>query len=167
MTVTELPQQDDTDEQDDPREELDLRPNGTVHVWLEGVKHRLRRPRLREFRHLRESFQDAADEIQALAEEAQQFHERQVARLEQRRQEDPDSRLTAEEKLEDRRLSRKLTEQTEELMLGWWADVFATLTPDGHHQPDPDDLPPWLGSTQAAGKLIGHWRAVPSRSGGR
>lgn len=155
------------DEQD-VQEGLDLRANGTVHLWLDGEKHRLRRPRAREFRKLREMFQEIADEITDMSEEAGEFERRLITRLEQARETDPAARPTAEERAEDRQIGRRMTERTETLMFGWWSGVLAELRVETSKPiPDPDDMPPWLGTIPSANSIIAHWRAVPSLSGGR
>jgi hypothetical protein len=168
MTDTQSPPVEVDDDAPEDKEGMDLRPNGTVHLWIEGQKFRLRRPRAGEFRKLREMFQEVADEITDLSETAGEFERRLVERLEEARRTDPAARPTAEERQQDRTMSREMTERTETLMFGWWQGVLAELRVNtGHPIPDPDDMPPWLGAIPSANMIIGHWRAVPSLSGGR
>lgn len=176
-----VPDAEEPDELDAVREGLDLRPNGTVRLYIDGNRYRLRRPRAREFRRLRESFQEVADEISDLSDEQDEWARSLAERVDGRRRDDPNAGQTPAERRENRVRGRRLTEQVEQLMFGWWAEVVEVLEVDNRTpvlaEPDewPDDepfdsfadLPMWMGTVPSANKIIAHWRSTPSLSGGR
>lgn len=170
----------DEDDIDETKEGLDLRDNGTVRLYLDGTRYRLRRPRAREFRRLREAFQEAADEISDLSDDHEAWKRTLDDAVDKRRADDPRATMTPEERKENRERGRQQTEQVERLMFEWWAEVIEVLEADGRTPvlPVPDDtdsatfdrfaeMPMWMGTVPSAGRIIGHWRAVPSPSGGR
>ena len=149
------------------KEGIDLRPDGGVHLWLDGTKHRLRRPRAREVRKLREELEDRLDTINSAADEAARWAEALQARGDEREQNDQ-PRITDTERAEDRRQGRALRDLTENELAGWWLSVVATLAvTDNGTAPtlDADDMPLWLASVQQASAVLDHWRTNPSLSG--
>ena len=150
-----------------PKEGIDLRPDGGVHVWLDGTKHRLRRPRGREFRKLREELEDRLDAINVAADESAAWSDR-LQQLGDEREEKGEPRITGEERGEDRRRGRELRDLTESEMAGWWASVITTLAVESSKAEDvqdADDMPPWLISPGQATTVLDHWRSAPSLSG--
>lgn len=159
------------DDEELPREGIDLRANGTIHLWIDGTKYRIRRPRLREFRRIREDYQEALDLITAASNENDLWEKDLVDRVAERRKVDPSAGMTWEERAEDQKRGRELTETVERAMLGWWVVVLEVLGHDGNPPLDAEDptsdLTPWLGNSVIANKAIGHWRSAPSLSGVR
>lgn len=156
----------DEDEFDPEREGLVLRPNGTIRLWIANQAFRLRRPRAREFRRLRESYQDAMDAIADEGDRVDALDDAAKAALQRRKAEDPAALATPEERRDMRMRGRQFTQFTEDTMTTWWAEVIEVLEVDGK-TPDPEDMPAWVGVVPAANKLINHWRSVPSPSGVR
>ena len=150
---------------ENPKEGIDLRPDGGVHLWLDGTKHRLRRVRPREFRKLREELEDRLDSINIASDDAAKWSEALFARGAER-EERGEPRITDEERAEDRRRGRELRNLMEDELAGWWTSVVATLAVgDGDVTLDTEDLPPWLITTQQANDVLNHWRTNPSLSG--
>lgn len=155
----------DFDKIDGFKEGIDLRPNGGIHLWIDDEKFRFRRPRAREFRKLREAFQDIADELDEIAIENQRWADDLNRDLDAREKASGERRMTAAEKKEDRTRSRQVTELTEDRMVEWWQLVASTLCE--RDLPDAEELPVWMGVLSSANEMIGHWRTVPSLSGAR
>ena len=145
------------------KEGIDLRPDGGVHLWLDGTKHRLRRPRGREFRKLREELQDHLDVINETSDENLTWSQALLDRGDEREARG-EPRITSEERAEDRRRGRAMRDMTENLLRGWWLSVIATLAVEARDV-DAEDLPPWLTGPAQAMLLLEHWRSVPSLSG--
>lgn len=185
-----LPPDDDELEWEVAKEGLALNANGTIHLWIDGTKRRLRRPRLREFRSIREAFQEATDAISVESDRADQWEKEITETVRLRRETNPAANLTLQERQEDQRRGRSLADFIEREMLGWWVHVIDTLghehnaplewehvgdcqDPDGQHDHRNCEkdrtigLTPWLASTKTANTVINHWRAAPSLSGVR
>lgn len=148
--------------ENDGREGIELLNSGAIRVWIDGTEYRLRRPRVREFRALRELLQDATEEITAAAEHAQERQAEIHAEADKR----DDKSSTADERAMVRKLGRDLTERREELLLSWWVAVGEKLC-DGRAWPEVDDMPAWMGATESSTEIVTHWRSVPSLSGVR
>ena len=181
--LTAVPDADDGDELADVKEGLDLRDNGTIRLYIDGDRYRLRRPRAREFRRLREAYQEASDAISDESDVVEAWSRELRANIDKRRAEDPTATQTPEERREDRKRGRQLTEFVETTMFGWWAEVIEVLESDGRtpilaNEPGPSgealedhdpfaNLPMWMGTVPSANTVLAHWRAVPSLSGAR
>lgn len=172
--MTDAPAPPVADQDDDeqlPEEGLDLRANGTIHLWIDGRKFRIRRPRLREFRRIREDYQERLDRIAEESARHDVWEKDLIDRVGERRKSDPAAGMTADERAEDQKRGRELTETIEREMLGWWVEVLDVLGHDANPRLDDDDptgdLTPWLGNSTVANRAIGHWRSAPSLSGVR
>lgn len=172
-------------EPEDALEGLDLRDNGTIRLYIDGARYRLRRPRAREYRRLRESYQEAQDDISDRSDETEEWSQELLATIAKRREADPKAGRTPDERREDRKRGRELTDFVERTMFAWWAEVIEVLgeegrTPvltEGPSDDDDDgdtvefdafaDLPMWMGTVPAANSVLNHWRSVPSLSGAR
>ena len=154
------------DEQDSqPKEGLDLRPDGGVHLWLDGRKIRLRRPRGREFRRIREELQDGLDEINAENEKHAAWLDAVDAHGDERKAAGEPT-MTPEERAENIRRGREIRDFTENVLVRWWVVVVETLAVEGTTL-EAEDLPIWLADQGEAVRMLDHWRAVPSLSGVR
>lgn len=148
-------------------EGLDLRKDGTVFLHVdkptgEGTDLvRLRRPKMRELKELRQAEWDVSDEVLGWID----TNNKVVIDLRLEAAEKPDDReLAVRIRNENIRINRESATINEDLRLRWAADVVEMLN---GRELDPADLPPWMGSTQFASDLIGHWFAVPTRRGGQ
>ena len=158
-----------SDESENPREGMDLRPDGGIHLWLDGTKYRLRRPRGREFRKLREELQDHLDVINALVDDTMRWAAEIIDKPDAETGTGTESsKLLAqhspEARAEDRRRTRAIRDQTEESLRSWYASVVSTLSVNDA-EIDADDLPAWTSDTAEALAIIDHWRSRPSLSG--
>lgn len=157
----------DTDiEQDDNehREGVQLKPSGAIVVYLDGEPHRLRRPRMREYRRLREKLQEAMDDMADLADEHDEW-QRALNTRSEARDVAGEPTVTADERAEQRKRGIALRDNRESFMLSWWLEVGRTLTdkwPD-----DVDDLAVWMGESASSASILNHWRNLPSLSGTR
>lgn len=147
------------------REGIELLSSGAIRVWIDGSEHKLRRPRVREFRQLRETLQDALDDISALADEVDRAQRAMADEVDDRVEKGGDS-LTLEERKANRDRGRELTTRREELLLAWWAKVGELLC-ESTAWPVVDEMPVWMGATESSTELVTHWRSVPSLSGVR
>lgn len=174
-----VPDDPEADDLADVKEGLDLRANGTIRLYIDGERYRLRRPRAREFRRLREAYQEASDAISDESDDVEAWSRDLRATQEKRRAADPLAPAqTPEERREDRKRGRQLTEFVETTMFAWWAEVIEVLESDGRTPviADPGEdhdgdrfanLPMWMGTVPSANTVLAHWRAVPSLSGAR
>lgn len=165
-------------------EGIEFRDDGTIAAVIEGQVHRLRRPKIREFRQLVEAARDIQDQVTVRAQELQAVLERIRAEqqtidaeaeaddgddLDEReaRSADRGQRL-GKLRVRDREESSQFSDWQDELWSGWLVDTFGLLadTPLADEGETLDDgLPVWLLSRDLPPKMIGHWRTVPSHSG--
>lgn len=136
---------------------LDLRPDGTIAVWLpDGTEVVWRRPTLGEFRGWRLGLSQLTEANARAAMQAADAERADAA----------DEKLTTEERTlrsEERRAEVDVA--AEDRTIGWWAAVFKALADD---PPDPDDWPPFmLFGTNTMSRCLVHWRAVPLAPGAR
>lgn len=134
---------------------FELVSNGTARLMIDGEVWRLRRPKVGEFRKLRELLHERDDErLRRIA--SQENHEKPAEDASQ------DEKLAYTLALAQR--SRVLQEEVEDLDLNWTAQALTILA---DHQPPPiDDWPSGMGSSEFIQQLLTHWRSVPLRSGG-
>lgn len=114
--------------------------NGTVRIVLDGNVIRLRRPKVAEFRRIRENLDEVNDEIRrhadALSEESMRLSD-EVAELaggadKSLSELDSETRQAIRKmRAEGDRLSRDFRDLQEDLRYQWFHDVVATLSQDG------------------------------------
>lgn len=154
--------------------------NGTVRLTVGGKLYRLRRPKMGEFRQLREAIQEVNDEIEAKARALQHeatLIDRQVLELlglpadadgEAVADAERQLPMVAEEitklRSEARQHGRQFTDEAEAARLGWAHQVLLTLSQDG--APALEDLEPWMATARWWASLLAHWQSVPLGLGG-
>lgn len=153
-------------------EGLELHKDGTITlvVDLDDAKTkriRLRRPKMKELRRLRETEWEIAAEIQSFTvsdrEKLQAFREEHGIDLT-----DPTTMVglpvavLAEYNAAQTDLNQKGTTFAESLRGPWAVETIAVL---GAVEVEEDDLPPWCFGPEFAAHLLGHWLAVPTRRG--
>lgn len=150
---------------------VDFRPTGGLHVVVDGVKRRLRTPRMRDYRHLYELWREEAERLEEASEELQVFLTELLA-VGDEREKAGQPRITEAERARDRELGRKVRVATEEAALRWWVETIRTLgVNDADRRLDDDDpagdLPVFMAGAESVNQALNHWRSVPSRSGAR
>lgn len=167
MTEAAAPVPDDLDVEDSPielpeeakqRQGFELHKNGTVTVFMNEERAVLRRPKVGEFRLLREKLEQAADEQGELALQID------ADTAEQR------ERMTAKtDSQEDRRFvikrQRELRDVADRGYVDWMAEALQLL--GSGVAVNGDDLPQWMATSGAVTQLVKHWQAVPSPRGVR
>lgn len=141
-------------------EGLELHDNGTITAVLDGERFQLRRPRVGEFRKLREVLHESQDHLHELADEVKAAGQSLASA--QTADNDAESlRLLSEV----RRLNRRYDIANEDANMGWMHEAFAMLAdkPIGAN----DDLPLWMADGSTITTLIEHWRTVPLARGVR
>jgi hypothetical protein len=164
--ATSPPPVGDPDGYSDPKEGLDLRDDGGANLWIEGTRIRLRRPRGRDYRYLREALQDVIDQLNTRLED-DALADLAVDRLKDERALAGQPALTSEERLAARQRNVDRNELEEKLLAEWWLDVIRALAVNPPLNLDADDLAPWMPETTPCYLLLGHWRTIPSLSGGQ
>lgn len=143
---------------------------GWARITIAGpdgaATYRLRRPLFGELRRLRVALQGVQD---TLAEAAANLAGEQV-RLNQlaaaaadEAQEPPDDDEFTELRDTIRAASRRLLDDSDDLRLHWWQQVFDLLGVDG--TPDEDEWPGWVADPQMPAKIMEHWRSAPLARG--
>ncbi len=134
---------------------FDLSSDGTILLHIDNERWRLRRPKLGEYRKIREWLRENEDEHRAI-----------IAGIavvdrpgEDATQDDKTAYLT-----NVTARSRDITDRTEAMNVAWVAKVIGMLS--DKDAPDVDDLPAGCQSGEFVGSLVEHWRSVPLRSGG-
>jgi hypothetical protein len=152
---------------DDEETYVDFRPTGGLHVVVDGVKRRLRTPRMRDYRHLYELWREEAETLEEASEELQTFLTELLAAGDER-ETAGQPRITEAERARDRELGRKIRVATEDAALRWWAEAIRTLgVTETDRTVDADDLPVFTSTSDSVNQVLNHWRSVPSRSGAR
>lgn len=177
-----MPEPEDATQTDaeEPKEGLDLRDTGNIHLWVEGKQYKLRRVRGREFRRLREAWHEMLDGLTVSQAENQAWladiQEKAVTRASEGQ-----PLMTDDERVENVRRGREQQAEADRAVIGWWIEVVEVLGTDnaldkligpkddeGNRPPDAwEDMPPWLSSIATGTKVLEHWRSVPSLSGVR
>lgn len=174
MSDDETPEVDDPDvpieevapEPDEPEEVVQLVRTGWVRFLWADRRLRLRRPYFGEIKQLRLSLEDVTDSIVTHSEEVQvralemADREREIAEDETMSNAERFGARTAL-KTESKRLSRELTVRSEEMRLGWWAEVFDVLAVDSAEVPETDQLPGWIVDVSLPQRILNHWRSAP------
>jgi hypothetical protein len=126
---------------------FDPQPNGTIKFVIDGALHTLRRPKIKEFRNLREVLADiGANSIEDVEEAAAAVEKGEA----------PPS-LRDEAKRQER----------EDELLEWWQLVFKTLNSDDKPFPSNDELPMWLFDGEIIPTVLKTWLSVPPRLGAK
>lgn len=180
---------DDTTTTEPRGDDLTLLPNGMIRLVFDDREILLRRPTIGELRARRESLHLLNDELARRAAEAQAVDEARrriaaskVEKVSARIEEALDAdeldeaaveRLYAEKATilsetsqADRTSGRDLNDWIEARRLSWAAATISGLALGGDVGLGEDELPSWITDAGFAPKVIGHWRTVPSRSGG-
>lgn len=174
---------------DTPRgDDVLLLPNGMVRLVFDDREIMLARPTIGVLRERREALHTLNDETsrRAAAEQGENEARRRIASVQiERISAKIDEALDADDldeeaieglyadkaqilnrvSQEDRTTARAFNDWVERQRLEWAAGTISALA-IGNGDVAPDDLPSWLTDAQFAPKIIGHWRTVPSRSGG-
>lgn len=149
-----------------PKEGLDFRGDGTIHVWIDGTNYPLRRPKGREFRQLRESLQAKVDDINdRLVPEGNRIKAELLAAIEQRVKDGGSGEMTPEETRRDRDEGRRINDERERVGGSWWLDLIDML--GDRNGLEYEDLPAWMLDVEDVFIIVLHWRSIPSLSGGR
>lgn len=148
---------------DGPKEGIDLRPNGSVDIWLDGRRLHLRNPRMRQYRKIRLAWRDALDEMSDRLQEDAAHIEVMAKARDERAEGGGDSRLTPEERAEDRRRGRETAEFREERCIAMWSLIVSELS--DRSLGDEDDLPAFMVDMDGITDTVNHWQTVPSLFG--
>jgi len=119
--------------------------NGEVRLTIDAEKYKWKRPKAKEYRHIKHEFT-------RIGREAQE-------RLKDIKEDDVDTLAEIEDQLADD-LEGLLREVNDSLFVG-----------QNGKQPDsikalPDDLPIWLSTTDFMGSVFKHWQEVPYQAPG-
>lgn len=162
---------EEPDDDDEAPSFLDFRKTGGIHLVLEGTKHRLRSPRMRDYRHLIGLWREEAEILEETSQGLQAFLEATDEDMKARAEAGEDNRSAEERaawRAKNRELGTAIREATEAAGNRWWGHVVGTLgVTDTDKAVDIEDLPVFLASVDLVNRTLSHWRSVPSRSGGR
>lgn len=139
-------------------EGVDLAPDGTVLLHVDGEVYRLRRPKVGEYRKLKERRSIVQDEALANLQKAAAAEPPPV-------KDEKDTAASLERALQQRTLQRAAGDANEQLERDWFAEVADMLC--DRELPPQDEWPNWLGQADLAASLFQHWRTVPLASGAR
>jgi hypothetical protein len=157
--------EDDTEPADDETgDRVDYVRTGIIRVWIDGERYRLRRPFFGEFKRFRLAVEDMNDEIDDLSQKSIALGQQITAEAEtQDRAKDPEGYAAwrVDSRRRQREVGRNLTDTAEQLRIGWWEDVWATLALDER----PPDWPSWITNPELPNRILTHWRMVPSGRG--
>lgn len=133
----------------------ELNKDGTITLTIANERHRLRRPKLGEFRDLRDALRQRDDDrLRVIAKHPPADELAEGA--------------SDEEKLEHvlaiNARSRAINDAVQELNVAWVKLVLDTL--GAGDAPESDDWPSGSDDSNFIEQLMAHWRAVPLRSGG-
>lgn len=156
----------DADPEDgEPVERIQLVHTGLIRVWVAGERFRLRRPFMGEFKRLRLALEDIGEEVNDQRLVAERAGRDVIADMNAWNAQDPtpDPDATAEHERGLRAKSRAtavaFNDAVDEARIGWWRDVFATLSLDG--APAEDRWPSWALDAQLPQQIVTHWRSTP------
>lgn len=138
-------------------EGYEFHKDGTATLHLEGRRYALRRPRLGEFKVLREAYHEVQDRSDQLREEAGAAS----AALRVAIEADPtgEDDATRAATVHAKATSRRVTMAIEHLAVDWLRQTHELL---GDHKLPPDDeLPPWMEEGANISDLFTHWRTRP------
>lgn len=137
---------------------ITFRDNGSVSLHINGSETRLRPALLEDYKDLVSLWRDATDELRVLSDEAMAWsNDLQAVLAKEERIPTPDERA------EDVKRGREISDRTDELALLWWEQAITRMAP-------PETVPvlaPWMVDPTNITQVIEHWRTRPSRSGAR
>lgn len=136
---------------------FDLRPDGTILLHVDNDRWRLRRPKLGEFRKLREALQERDDQALRLTSA-------RVASLPDKLPDDASQADKEERAVSVKQASRDFEESIRSLNVAWLANALTMLADST--PPEPDDWPSGADEPDTIAQIVQHWRSVPLRSGG-
>lgn len=128
--------------------------DGTVRLFVDGDTIKLRRPKVGEFRKLRERAYEVADA---------KLNNLRDAVIEAPAQDAPQAERLAHT-MESRKANREMKAANEVLDQEWMAEAVDMLG-DKALPEARDDWPVWLGSAALATQLFEHWQSVPPARG--
>ena len=145
-------------EDDEPREGITYRDNGSVSLHVAGTEIRLRPALLDDYSELVGLWRESTDDLRFLSDTAVAWSNELQAALEK------EERLpTADERTLDVKYGREITDRTDELVVAWWRAAIGRMAP-------PETVPvfaAWMVDPAHITATIDWWRTRPSRSGGR
>lgn len=141
-----------------PEDSFELLVDGRVSVVVDGEEWLLRRPKIGEFRKLRERIWETQDQKVIITD---RFRKEAKAKAEELAKADEMTRT-----IESQRFGHRLTADLEELNEQWVREAFDLLA--ARPAPEAIDIwPTWLRESDFIGSLLEHWRAVPLARGAR
>lgn len=145
---------------------FEMRKDGKCVLTVRGETHRFRRPRLGEFRELREKLYERDDESLRLTAA---LNDSVRARDDDAKPDDAAERSQSErlqESLEAKKALRDLDRAVSALTEAWMVDALELLKEDEDAEiPPPDDWPPEMAETSFVAELVNHWRHRPLAPG--
>lgn len=148
---------------------FEMRKDGKCVLTVRGETYRFRRPRLGEFRELREKLYERDDEsLRLTAELNDRVRERDAAanaaNTDDAEEKSQTERLQAS--LEAKKALRDLDRSVSALTEAWMVEALETLKEDEDAElPGPDDWPPEMAETSFVAELVNHWRHRPLAPG--
>jgi hypothetical protein len=184
----EAPEADDrTLGRDFEAEGYDPRKDGTVILKLDGVRYRLRRPKYKELREIREAAVHNADDAREVRLEIEARMDALVAPLRERVEEfqsipdgeaTPEQQADAAQTLADlaavvesddyRKMQAELVAHRhagDDTMMEWFYEEILVRLADKRVRIGWDDLPPFAKEQTFIQELLAHWSTVPRRPG--
>lgn len=116
--------------------------DGRIRFTMDGTDYVLRRPKIKEFRTIREQLMDLAKKAGATDEEAE---------------------AVAKGKTAD--VDRDLWTEREDELLSWYAEVFAMLEEKAQPLPGVEDAPTWLLGRGIMTEMMQAWLNRPAPPG--
>lgn len=137
---------------------------GRVRIWFDDYTTTLRRPRIGQFKRLREDYGETNERLQALKPELDELREQS--------QDIPDDDPSAH-----RLIQSKLGEiqDRQRIIVAQWVAKAVQILGDPHlpdsvrsedGSVDVDELPMWFGHSLMPSRFLNHWRDVPLAPGG-
>lgn len=114
--------------------------DGRVKMTIDGTKYVLKRPKIKEFRLIRESLIDVARDAGASEEQT-------------------------EELARSGKLDAAIITEREDELFKWWTLVFDTLEEKGQSLPPTDELPVWILGPNIVPEMMNAWLNRPARPG--
>lgn len=153
-----------------PDEAFDLINNGTARIFVDGTAYGLRRPKVGEYKKLRELLHDTQDDIQARLLEDDEPKKLTKKKGGAKAAATDEVEAVVDDALakvrEARRLTRELNDFAESKYQDWIEEAVRMLG-DKPLPPDRDNWPLFTTSHEFIAKLIEHWRSVPLALGGK
>lgn len=153
---------------DDGNDGFEMRDDGKCLLTVRGETYRFRRPRLGEFRDLREKLYERDDEaLRVTAAFNDTIRERNEAAKLVTDDDDASQTEKLAASLEAKKALRELDRAVTALTEAWMVDALETLKEDVDAElPPPEDWPPEMTETAFVADLVAHWRHRPLARGG-